>query len=164
MEIIPNYALQISKKTSYLNPQGEGWDHLKLWSLFVPLLFTRRVMILKIIIELQRPESANQKISNDVLQHSLQPKIWKVQFSHFQKSYITCKHSADFYFTNEKCRHLVIFLKLVLLVIKTGWQTLLVHCRYIYPKRSGPAGLGQGLRNIFLSTVVRTWDQKASLK
>lgn len=76
MEIIPNYALQISKKTSYLNPQHEGWDHLKLWSLFVFLLFTWRAMTLKsIIFELQRPESANQKISNDVLQHSLQAKI-----------------------------------------------------------------------------------------
>lgn len=117
---------------------------------FVLLLFRMIVVIVKtIIFELQRPESACQKISNDVLQHSLQPKIWKVQFSHFQKSYITCKHTADFYFTDEKCRHLVIFLMLVLLVIKAEGQALLVHCRHIYAERSGPAGLGQGLRNIF---------------
>lgn len=120
----------------------------------VPLLLlsTWRVMMVKTIIsELQGPESTYQKISNEVLQHSLQPRIWKVQFSHFQKSYITCKHNVDFYFTNEKCSHLVIFLMLVLLVIKAGWQTLPVHCIYIYPKKSGPTWLGQGLRsNVFI--------------
>lgn len=147
METIPNYALLLPKKTFYLSPQVRD----RATSNFGPsvrLLFTWRVMTVKTItFELQRSESTYQKISNDVLQHSLQPRIWKVQFSHFQKSYITCKHNVDFYFIEEKCRHLVNFLMLVLLVIKAGWQTLLVHCRYIYPEKSGPTWLGQGLRS-----------------
>lgn len=128
MEVIPKYILQIPKKTFSLSLR-EGRGYLKLWSLFVLLLFILIVMIVKTIIsEVQRPRSAYHKISNDVLQHSLQPRIWKVQFSHFPKSYITCKHTADFYFADEKCRHLVISLMPAPLVTEAGGQTLLVHC------------------------------------
>lgn len=75
METIPNYALLLPKKTFYLSPQVRDRATAN-FGPSVHLLFTWRVMTVKTItFELQRSESTYQKISNDVLQHSLQPRI-----------------------------------------------------------------------------------------